>query len=86
MDIELLKEFLGLCLVINIVFLLITGLGLMFAGDFIFKVHSRWWPMPRETFNVVIYSFLGVYKLLFFVFCLVPWLALCIMECCSTPM
>ncbi len=36
--------------------------------------------MPRETFNVVLYSFIGVYKLLVFVFCVVPYLALLIIQ------
>ena len=39
-------------------------------------MHSRWFPMPRQTFNVVIYSFLGVYKIAVFVFNLVPYVAL----------
>jgi hypothetical protein len=39
-------------------------------------MHSKWFPMPRNTFNVVIYSFLGIYKMLFFAFSLVPYLAL----------
>jgi len=34
--------------------------------------------MPRETFNVVIESFLGVYKIAVFVFNLVPYVTLLI--------
>jgi hypothetical protein len=34
--------------------------------------------MPRETFNVVIYSFLGLFKIVFLVFNVVPWVALLI--------
>jgi hypothetical protein len=38
----------------------------------------RLFPMPRETFNVIIYSFLGLFKVLFLVFNVVPYLALLI--------
>ncbi|MFH1487113.1 MAG: DUF6868 family protein [Chloroflexota bacterium] len=34
--------------------------------------------MPRETFNVAIYSFMGLFKVFVFVFNLVPYVALVI--------
>jgi len=33
----------------------------------------------REAFNIIIYSYLGIYKIFVIVFCLVPYLALSIM-------
>ena len=78
MGIESVRAFFMWCAIINGALLVFTGLFCTFAGGLIFRVHSRWFPMPRETFNVVIYSFLGVYKLLFIVFNLVPYLALAI--------
>jgi hypothetical protein len=41
-------------------------------------MHSKWFPMPREMFNVVIYSFIGLFKIVFLVFNVVPWVALLI--------
>ncbi len=35
-------------------------------------------PIPRETFNVVIYSFLGFFKIVYLVFVVVPFVALLI--------
>jgi hypothetical protein len=37
-----------------------------------------WFPIPRETFNVLIYGFLGLFKIFFLTFNLVPYLALLI--------
>jgi hypothetical protein len=37
---------------------------------------QQWFPMQRETFNVVLYSFLGAYKIIIFVFNIVPWVVL----------
>ena len=36
--------------------------------------------MPRETYNTIIYSFLGIYKTALIVFNLAPFLALLIMK------
>ena len=50
----------------------------MFAPDFIYRTQSKWLPIPRETFNVIIYSFLGLVKVVFFFFNLTPYVALLI--------
>jgi len=48
------------------------------APDLVYRKQSRWFPIPRETFNVVIYSFLGLFKIVFLVFSVVPYVALLI--------
>ena len=45
-------------------------------GDLAYKIHNKCYPMERKTFNVLIYSFFGVYKVLIFVFNIVPYIAL----------
>ena len=51
--------------VINGAILILSSFVLMFAGGLVFRVHSRWFAMPRETFNALIYGFLGFYKVIF---------------------
>jgi hypothetical protein len=41
-------------------------------------MQCKWFPIPRETFNVVIYSFLGVFKIFWLVFNVVPYVVLLI--------
>ena len=41
---------------------------------------EKWFPIPRETFNVAIYSLLGFYKIVILVFNLVPYVALLIVR------
>jgi hypothetical protein len=76
MDIEMLTRFFMWCTIINAGLLVFSFLIVAFAGDFVYKTHSKWFPMPRETFNVVLYSFLGIYKIAWLVFSVVPWVAL----------
>jgi len=41
-------------------------------------MQSKWFPIPRETFNVVIYAFIGLFKIIFLFFNVVPYVALLI--------
>ncbi len=76
MDIQLVIRFFMWCTLLNVGLLLLSFLGFVVAGDFIYRMHSKWFPMSRETFNTVFYSFIGFYKILVFVFNLIPWIAL----------
>ena len=50
----------------------------LLALDFVYSMHSKWFHISRETFNVAIYSFLGFFKIVFLVFNVVPYVALLI--------
>ena len=64
------------CTLLNVALLIFSSLLWIFASDFIYKVHGKWFAMPRETFNAVFYTFIGIYKLLVYMFNIVPWIAL----------
>lgn len=70
------RAFFMWCTILNAGLLLLSFLVCAFAGDWIYRMHSRWFPMPRETFTVVLYSFLGAYKLAIWLFNAVPYVAL----------
>ncbi|MDD5708579.1 MAG: hypothetical protein PHR35_21885 [Kiritimatiellae bacterium] len=76
MDIETLSRFFMWCTVLNFGLLLLSYLYVAFAGDSVYKTHSKRFPMQRETFNAVLYSCFGIYKIAWLVFCAVPWLVL----------
>ena len=78
MDIQMLTRFFMWCTILNMGLLMLSFLMLAFAGDFVYRTHSKWFSMPRETFNVVLYSFLGMYKIIVIAFNVVPWAALAI--------
>ena len=48
------------------------------APDLVYRTQSKWFPIPREIYNVVMYSFLGLFKIVFIVFNVVPYVALLI--------
>lgn len=67
------------CTIINGALLVFSALICAFAGDWIYRMHGTLFSLPRESFNVVLYGFIGVFKILFLVFNLVPYLALLIL-------
>jgi len=69
-------DFFFWCSVINGGLLALWVLLLMFAPDLVYRTQYRWFPLSKESFAETMYRFLGIYKLLFLMFNLVPWLAL----------
>lgn len=80
MDITVIKGFFFWCTAINVVLMLFMFFITAFAGDWAYKIHGRMYPISRESFNVAIYCFLGLYKMFVIVFNFVPWIALVIIE------
>lgn len=78
MDIQALTSFFMWCIIINGFLLLLWSITFMVAPDLVHRTQSRWFPIPRETFNIVFYSFLGFFKIIFLVFNVAPYLALLI--------
>jgi len=78
MDIQTLTAFFMWCTILNVVLLSLSSLMCICAGDWAYRIHSKLFSISRETFNVMIYSFLALYKLLVIVFILIPYIALLI--------
>ena len=78
MDIQTLTTFFMWCTIINGALLILWSTMLIFAPDLVYRLQSRWFPIPREIYNVVIYSFIGLFKIIFLVFNAVPYVALLI--------
>ncbi len=78
MSVREVRDVLMWCTIINFGVLLLWFAMFVQAGDWIYRLHGRWFPMPREAFTVVHYSGMGLFKLAILIFNLVPFLALLI--------
>jgi len=78
MDIGTLTTFFMWCTILNVALLVLSSLICVCAGEWVYGMHSKWFSISRETFNVAIYSFLGLYKILVIVFNVIPYVALLI--------
>ena len=78
MGLQQICDMLMWCTIINFgVLLLWSGMFLCGAG-WIYRLHSKLFPMSREAFNMAHYSGMGLYKLAILVFNVVPYIALLI--------
>ena len=78
MDLQVLTKFFMWCTILNGAMLALWSVMWLAARNLIYNTHSKWFPIPRETFNVTMYLFLGIYKIVTIVFSAVPFVALLI--------
>lgn len=48
------------------------------AKEWVYGMHSKFFPLSREAFNTALYCFIGAMKIIVLMLNLVPYLALCI--------
>lgn len=78
MDIQTLTSFFVWCTIMNGALLILCAIIYCAAPDWVYRAQSRFFPIPKEIFPVVFYSCMGVFKILFIIFNLVPCVALLI--------
>ena len=76
MAIELVQETLGWCSLINVALLLIWFLFIVFAHDWMFRIHTRWFKLSSEKFDAIHYVGIGLFEMTIVIFNVVPYLAL----------
>lgn len=76
MSIQELQQFLLWCLGFNYLILLIWSGLVIFAHDWVYKLHTQMFVLSVETFDAIQYAGLGLYKVAIIVFNLVPLLAI----------
>ena len=79
MDIQTLTSFFMWCTIMNGALLLFWTTMCIWSPELVYRTQSKWFPIPRETFNVIIYSFIGLFKIVFLVFNIIPYVALLIL-------
>ena len=80
MSLEMLSNWLLVCGLINMAMLMLWGMMFIFARDWIYKVHTKWFNLSDEKFDGIHYSGMALYKLVIFFFNLVPYFALLIID------
>ena len=78
-SIDIVREFLGWCTVINIGILLVATTFLVLAHAPISKIHIKLFALSQADLSLSYFQFLGQYKLAIYVLNLVPYISLRIM-------
>lgn len=74
------KSFLLWCLAINYAVLLLWAVMFVFAHDWMYRMHSRWFSLPVHTFDAIHYCGIAAYKIGILLLNLVPLIALCAID------
>lgn len=80
MNISTLQTLLLWCTVINYIILVIWFAVFVLAHDGLYRLHSRWFRMSMEQFDVMNYASMAAYKIGIMLLNLVPLIALYIMS------
>ena len=62
-DLEAMRTILIWSLVVNYAVLLVWFAVIVFAHDWIYRLHTRWFRLSRETFDALHYGGMAVYKI-----------------------
>jgi len=68
MDIATVRAFFLWCTILNGALLVLSALIFTCAGDWVYRMHGKWFSISRDAFTVAIYSFIGAFKVLVLVF------------------
>ena len=78
MSIEVTRNFLLWCTVINYGILLVWFLFFVFAHDWIHRIHGKWFRLSSDQFDALHYAGMTIFKVGIILFNLVPLVVLCI--------
>ena len=76
MSVDIVRNFLLWCTVINYVLLVIWFLLYVLPHEWLYRIWGRWFRLTAEQFDAVNFAGIALYKLGILLFNLVPYLAL----------
>jgi hypothetical protein len=76
MSIDLIRNFLLWCTVVNYGVLLGWFLVFVFAHDWIHRIHGRWFRLSGDQFDALHYAGMAIFKIGIILFNLVPFVVL----------
>jgi hypothetical protein len=76
MSIQIIRNFLLWCTVVNYGVLLVWFLVFVIAHDWIQRIHGRWFRLSNDQFDALHYAGMSVFKIGIILFNLVPFVVL----------
>lgn len=77
MNIEVMRNFLMWCTIINYGILVVWFLFFVLARNWMQRLHGRWFRLSDEQFDAIHYGGMAGYKIGIILFNLVPFIVLC---------
>ncbi|MBN1788824.1 MAG: hypothetical protein JW806_10595 [Sedimentisphaerales bacterium] len=80
MTADIMRGFFLWSFLINMALLFLTFAIFCFGRNWVYRMHTKWFKISRDTFDALWYGFLGFYKTAIIMLNLVPYLALLIVS------
>lgn len=80
MNIKTATKFFMWCTIINFGFLILWSLIFFASMDRMYELHVLFFPIAKETYYALMFGLIGYYKLCVFLFNLIPYVALRILQ------
>jgi len=80
MTMELIRDVLAWCSAINLSLLLWWFVFFALAHDWVYKMHGKWFTLSIAQFDAIHYAGMAFFKICIFLFNIIPYLALRIIE------
>jgi len=64
------------CFLGGMLLLVVWFAWFVFAGDWIYQIHSRWFQIPKQSFDAIHYAGMAVTKIAIILLFLLPWIAI----------
>ncbi|WP_347454756.1 DUF6868 family protein [Acinetobacter thermotolerans] len=78
MDLDFWRQFLLYSLLINYGILMLWFLLIVFARNWVKRIHGQWFQLSDTTFDAIHYGGMAMYKIGILLFYLVPFITLCL--------
>lgn len=75
-----LQSFFGWCAIINSGLFFLAFIFLTIGRNFVYKMHSKFFKISEERLNEIVYSAMIFFKTFLFIFNIVPYIALYIIN------
>lgn len=76
MDLIKFRSVLGWCVVINFVLLLFVAAMFFTMSEFIYGIWQIFYSIPYDVFDIIMISFMALWKILIIVFFAIPYVAI----------
>ncbi|MGK0297404.1 MAG: hypothetical protein ACI9XC_001007 [Gammaproteobacteria bacterium] len=76
MNVDQLTELFKWMAIINIGLLLLSTVLIMLLKNYICKIHAKLFGIDEDKIPIVVYGYLGIYKIMIIVLNIVPYIAL----------
>lgn len=80
MDISQVRRILGWSTVVNFVLLIFVAVIFIVAKEWIYGIWSIFYTLSYEAYDIIMISALAIWKILMYVFFLIPYVAIRIIE------